>query len=68
MLSPLQNDAQKLGVEGYSALGQIRSGLHEAVRRVVDSVDANIVVEEYHRGYLIDGCLFRPALVVVAIK
>ena len=70
VVSLFRTTLKKLGVEGYSALGQeFDPALHEAVRRVVDdSVDANIVVEEYHRGYLINGRLLRPALVVVAIK
>ena len=70
VVSLFRTTLKKLGIEGYSAVGDVFDpALHEAVRRVVDDgVDANTVVEEYHKGYLIDGRLLRPALVVVAIK
>lgn len=60
---------KKLGVVGFSALGQpFDPAIHEAIRRVSDSsVAPNTVVEEYHRGFLVDGRLLRPALVVVAM-
>mgnify|MGYP001970001902 CR=1 FL=1 len=68
VVSLFRSTLKKVGVEGYSALGKpFDPALHEAIRRVADeTVEANTVVEEYHRGYLIDGRLLRPALVVVA--
>ncbi len=59
---------KKMNVEGYTALGEIFDpSVHEAIRRLEDpSKPANTVVEEYQKGYLIDGRLLRPAVVVVS--
>jgi molecular chaperone GrpE len=63
-----ESSLKKLGVQGFSAVGQtFDPAIHEAIRRVSDPSQApNTVVEEYHRGYLFEGRLLRPALVVVA--
>lgn len=60
---------EKFGVTPYSALGQpFDPGRHEAVQRVVrpDAPDMT-VVEETQRGYLLNGRVLRPAMVVVAV-
>ena len=58
----------KMKVEGYTALGeQFDPNVHEAIRRVEDPTrPTNTVVEEYQKGYLVDGRLLRPAVVVVS--
>jgi molecular chaperone GrpE len=42
--------------------------LHEAMARVETAGDPadGTVIEEYRRGYLLDGRVLRPALVAVA--
>ena len=60
---------EKFGVTPYSALGQpFDPERHEAVQRVIkpDAPDLT-VVEETQRGYLLNGRVLRPALVVVAV-
>ncbi len=60
---------EKFGVTPYNALGQpFDPERHEAVRRVVrpDAPDMT-VVEETQRGYLLNGRVLRPAMVVVAV-
>ncbi|MBI4587746.1 MAG: nucleotide exchange factor GrpE [Candidatus Rokubacteria bacterium] len=60
---------EKFGVTPYSALGQpFDPERHEAVQRVVkpDAPDMT-VVEETLRGYLLNGRVLRPAMVVVAV-
>ncbi|MBI3625983.1 MAG: nucleotide exchange factor GrpE [Candidatus Rokubacteria bacterium] len=60
---------EKFGVTPYSALGQpFDPERHEAVQRVVrpDAPDMT-VVEETQRGYLLNGRVLRPAIVVVAV-
>ncbi|MEE2788298.1 MAG: nucleotide exchange factor GrpE [Myxococcota bacterium] len=56
------------GVQAYSAIGEtFDPNQHEAIRRIEDPTRYhNEVVEEYHKGYLIDDRLLRAALVVVA--
>ncbi len=56
------------GVEQISAMGQVFDpAKHEAIAHVEsESHDANAVVEELHKGYLLHERLLRPALVSVA--
>ncbi len=58
----------KVGVEEFSALGQpFDPSLHEAVSAREDpSVPNNTVVEEYQRGYKLNGRLVRPSMVIVS--
>jgi molecular chaperone GrpE len=60
---------EKFGVTPYSALGQpFDPERHEAVQRVVRSGAPDMtVVEETQRGYLLNGRVLRPAMVVVAV-
>ena len=60
---------EKFGVTPYSALGQpFDPERHEAVQRVVrPDAPAMTVVEETQRGYLLNGRVLRPAMVVVAV-
>ena len=60
---------EKFGVTPYSALGQpFDPERHEAVQRVIkpDARDMT-VVEEIQRGYVLNGRVLRPAIVVVAV-
>ena len=60
---------EKFGVTPYSAVGQpFDPERHEAVQRVLkpDAADMT-VVEEIARGYLLNGRVLRPAIVVVAV-
>ena len=68
VLALFQSSLSQFGVTPYSALGDIFDpSRHEAIRRVEDASRLNNeVVEEYHKGYLIDDRLLRAALVVVA--
>jgi molecular chaperone GrpE len=59
----------RFGVEAMPALGTpFDPHRHEAMARVDTSGDPadGTVVEEYQRGYLLDGRVLRPALVAVA--
>jgi molecular chaperone GrpE len=60
---------EKFGATPYSAVGQpFDPERHEAVQRVFkpDAADMT-VVEEIARGYLLNGRVLRPAIVVVAV-
>ena len=60
---------EKFGVTPYSAVGQpFDPERHEAVQRVItpDAPDMT-VVEEIQRGYVLNGRVLRPAMVVVAV-
>jgi len=60
---------EKFGVTSYSALGQpFDPERHEAIQRVItpDAPDMT-VVEEIQRGYVLNGRVLRPAMVVVAV-
>lgn len=65
----LQEVLTRFGAEPIVALGRtFDPHLHEAMARVETSGDPpdGTVVEEYRRGYLLDGRVLRPALVAVA--
>jgi len=65
----LQEVLTRFGAEPISALGAIFDPrLHEAMARVETAGDPpdGTVIEEYRRGYLLDGKVLRPALVAVA--
>ncbi|MBI2000769.1 MAG: nucleotide exchange factor GrpE [candidate division NC10 bacterium] len=59
---------EKAGVRPMEALGQpFDPGYHQAVAQVESSdQDANLVVEEIQKGYLIEGRVLRPAMVKVS--
>ncbi len=63
-----RSELKSMGVEGYSAVGEpFDPNVHEAIRRDYhETVPAQHVIEEYHRGYRIHGRLLRAALVVVS--
>ncbi len=58
----------KLGAVGFASLGEpFDPSRHEAVgSRPDDTVPAQIVAEEYQRGYMLHDRLLRPALVIVS--
>lgn len=65
----LQEVLTRFGVEPISALGAMFDPrLHEAMARIetVGDPPDGTVIEEYRRGYLLDGKVLRPALVAVA--
>lgn len=65
----LQEILTRFGVEPIAALGEaFDPHLHEAMARVETDGDPadGTVVEEYRKGYLLDGKVLRPALVAVA--
>lgn len=65
----LQEVLSRFGVEPIAALGgTFDPHLHEAMARVETTGDPpdGTVIEEYRRGYLLDGRVLRPALVAVA--
>lgn len=58
----------KCGVEGFSSQGEVFDpNLHEAVSSREDtSVPNNTVLEEYQKGYKLNGRLVRPSMVIVS--
>jgi molecular chaperone GrpE len=65
----LQEVLTRFGAEPIAALGAMFDPhLHEAMARVETAGDPpdGTVIEEYRRGYLLDGKVLRPALVAVA--
>lgn len=59
---------EKAGVKAMEAMGQpFDPAHHQAVAQVETSRgDANLVVEEVQKGYLIEGRVLRPAMVKVS--
>jgi molecular chaperone GrpE len=65
----LQEVLTRFGAEPIAALGAMFDPhLHEAMARVETAGDPpdGTVIEEFRRGYLLDGKVLRPALVAVA--
>ena len=65
----LQEVLTRFGAEPITALGAMFDPrLHEAMARIETAGDPpdGSVIEEYRRGYLLDGKVLRPALVAVA--
>lgn len=60
---------QKEGVEPIEAVGQqFNPELHEAIARVeTDEYPENTIVDEFERGFTIDGRVLRPSRVRVAV-
>ena len=61
---------ERFGVKAVSALGEkFDPNFHEAVMQKEDpDVEANTVIEQVQKGYLLNERLVRPALVVVSRK
>lgn len=59
----------KLGATPIEAIGQaFDPKFHEAVeRQETDEVQAGAICREYQKGYMLNGNLLRPAMVVVAV-
>jgi molecular chaperone GrpE len=69
VVKQLREVLSRSGAVPIAALGEpFDPHLHEAMARVETSGDPpdGTVVEEYRRGYLLDGKVMRPALVAVA--
>lgn len=61
---------EKEGVQPIEAVGQqFNPELHEAVTRTeTDEYPEGTILEEYERGYIIDGKVLRPSRVRVAVR
>ena len=59
---------EKAGVKAIEAVGRpFDPAYHQAVAQVESSDgDANLVVEEIQKGYLLEGRVLRPAMVKVS--
>ncbi len=68
VLKQFQDTLERFGAQQFSAVGQkFDPTLHEAMQeREAEDVQPGIVVEEYQKGYLLNGRLVRPARVVIA--
>jgi molecular chaperone GrpE len=65
-----QDTLARFGLKPVEALGQVFDpNYHQAVSTVpADDVDENTIVEEFRRGYTLNGRLLRPAMVSVAVN
>jgi molecular chaperone GrpE len=58
---------EKVGVRPMESVGKpFDPTYHQAVAQVESSEEANVVVEEIQKGYLIEGRVLRPAMVKVS--
>lgn len=69
-LKEMKDVLKKAGLEGFESLGKkFDPNYHHAVEQRFDpSVEPGTVVEELQKGYLLNGRLIRPAMVVVNKK
>ncbi len=69
-LKGMKDILEKAGLEGFESLGKkFDPNYHHAVEQRPDpSVEPGTVVEELQKGYLLNGRLIRPAMVVVSKK
>lgn len=69
-LRQMMDTLHKAGVEPIEAVGQeFNPELHEAMMRVeTDEYPDNTVIDEFERGYTINGKVLRPSRVRVAIS
>jgi molecular chaperone GrpE len=65
-----QDTLGRFGLKPIEAVGEMFDpNYHQAVSTVpTDDVDENSVVEEFRRGYTLNGRLLRPAMVSVAVN
>jgi len=66
----LQDRLARVGLKPMEATGQkFDPGLHQAIATLaMSNLEENVVVEEMRKGYLLDGRVFRPAMVSVSVK
>lgn len=59
---------KKEGIEAIESVGkEFDPHMHQAVMQVQDdSVDSNIVVEEFQKGYILKDRVIRPSMVKVS--
>lgn len=69
-LRQMMDTMQKAGVEPIEAVGeQFNPELHEALMRVeTDEYPDNTIIDEFEKGYTINGKVLRPSRVRVAIS
>ena len=70
VLKKFKDVMKKIGIEEFSAIGKIfNPALHEAItQQINDDVKEGTVLEEYQKGYTLNGRLVRAARVVVSKK
>ena len=64
----LKTSLEKEGVKAIEALdSEFDPNIHQAIStKKVDGVKANIVVEEFQKGYMIKDRILRPSIVIVS--
>lgn len=64
----LKTSLEKEGVKAIEALdSEFDPNIHQAIStKKVDGVEANIVVEEFQKGYMIKDRILRPSIVIVS--
>jgi molecular chaperone GrpE len=69
-LKGLKDFLEKSGLEDVEAMGKpFDPNYHEAVSEMEDgTVESGTVIEQLQKGYLLNGRLIRPAMVVVSRK
>lgn len=69
-LKGLKDVLEKSGLEDVEAMGKpFDPNYHEAVSEMEDgTVESGTVIEQLQKGYLLNGRLIRPAMVVVSRK
>lgn len=69
VLKQFKTALTKQGVEEIDARGQkYDPNLHEAISTKESEGDEEIVLEQLHKGYKLNGRLIRPAVVVISKK
>jgi len=65
-----QDTLARFGLKPIDAKGQqFDPNIHQAVSTTVtDEVEENTVVDEFRKGYMLNGRLLRPAMVNVAVR
>ena len=59
---------EKHGLKSFDSQGQaFDPNLHQAIQKVEEDVDAELVKEEFQRGYTLNERLLRPAIVSVSV-
>jgi molecular chaperone GrpE len=67
VLDQVLKTLQKFGLSGYTSVGEtFDPNRHEAVEQVESTEhEANTILDEFQKGYFLNGRLLRPALVSV---
>ena len=70
VLKQFKDILKKTGIEKVLSVGNLFNPVqHEAIiQKINDNVNEGIILEEYQKGYTLNGRLIRPARVVVSKK